>query len=56
MVLQAKMLGLANGKPGEADSAAGFLAQVNTHRSFLFASFFDRLQHLTPAIVNVEVG
>ncbi len=28
VVLQAKMLGLANGGPGEPDSAAGFLSQV----------------------------
>lgn len=28
VVLQAKMLGLANGGPGEIDSAAGFLSQV----------------------------
>lgn len=30
VVLQAKMLGLANGGPGEPDSAAGFLSQVHT--------------------------
>lgn len=30
VVLQAKMLGLANGGPGDPDSAAGFLSQVHT--------------------------
>lgn len=29
VVLQSKMLGLANGGPGAPDSAAGFLSQVN---------------------------
>lgn len=63
VVLQAKMLGLANGGPGEPDSAAGFLSQVRlptctiptclpTAVQFLLAGGQHPAGHARPPRVN----